>query len=119
MVQVSPLRPRFIRNSIEDPFLKKIQTSGKKWVILTDETGEPRLSLNSDAFLRSMLFDEMGFNPQKFCHRPIIIKDSKTTLGEAMTRLKVFSERLGDDVIDEDTIVFWSMKNGLSPDQIF
>ena len=96
-----------IRHSIEDPFLRKIQASGKKWVVLTDETGEPRLSLNSDAFLRSMLFEEIEFVPLKFCHRPIIIKDSKTTLGEAMARLKVFSESLGDDVIDEDAIVFW------------
>ena len=34
-----------IRHSTEDPFLRKIQASGKKWVVLTDETGEPRLKL--------------------------------------------------------------------------
>ncbi len=46
--------------------------------------------------------------PLKFCHRPIIIRDSKISLGETITRLKVHPERLDDDVIDEDIIVFWS-----------
>ncbi|MCK4786437.1 MAG: hypothetical protein KAV87_21950 [Desulfobacteraceae bacterium] len=63
--------------------------------------------MNPDAFLRSVLFGEAEFNPLKFCHSPIIIRDSKTSLGEAIARLKVYPERLGDDVIDEDIIVFW------------
>jgi len=95
------------KHSCEDPFLKKVQESGKKWIILTDATGEPQLTLNSDAFIRSVFFEKNALNPLKFCHRPIIIKDPKTSLGEAMLRLKVHPERLGDDVIDEDIIVFW------------
>ena len=94
--------------SAEDPFIKKIQESRKKWIILTDTTGEPQLTLNSDAFLRSVLFDENEFNPLKFCHRPIIIREPKTSLGEAITKLKVYPVRLGDDVIVEDIIVLWS-----------
>ena len=74
---------------------------------MTDAAGEPQLVLNSDAFLRSVLFGEAEFNPLEFCHRPMIIRDSKTFLGEAITRLKVHPERLGDDVIDEDIMVFW------------
>ena len=94
----------------KDPFVKKIQESGKKWIVLTDETGEPRLTINSDAFIRSALFEEMAFDPLKFCHRPIIIKDSGTSIGEAMALLKVHPKRFGDDVIDEDVIVIWSDK---------
>ena len=95
------------KHSCEDPFLKKIQASEKKWIILTDATGEPQLTLDSDAFLRSILSKEAEFNPLNLCHRPIIFKDSKTSLGEAIVRLKVYPERLGDDVIDEDIILFW------------
>ena len=95
-------------HAYKDPFLKKIAESRKKWIILTDETGEPRLTLNSDAFLRSVLFERNEFNLLKFCHRPIVIKDSKTYLGEVMARLKVYPQRLEDDVIDEDIIVLWS-----------
>ena len=95
------------KRSFEDPFLKKVQGSEKKWIILTDVTGEPRLALDSDAFVRSVLFGETDFNPLKLCHRPIIFRDPKTSLGEAIVRLKVHPERLGDDVIDEDIILFW------------
>lgn len=102
-----PVFPQ-IEHSCEDPFLKKVEESGKKWIILTDEMGEPQYTLNSDAFLRSALFDKKGFDPLLFCHRPIIVRDSAICLGDAITRLKVYPERLGDDVIDEDIIVFWS-----------
>jgi len=96
------------KHSCEDPFLKKIQAGGKKWIILTDSTGEPQLTLNSDAFLRLVLSEEAEFNPIKLCHKPIIFRDSKTSLGEAIVRLKVYPKHLGDDVIDEDIILFWS-----------
>jgi metal transporter CNNM len=95
------------KRSCEDPFLKRIQANEKKWIILTDATGEPQLALDSDAFLRSVLSEEAEFNPLKLCHRPIIFRDSKTSLGEAIVRLKVYSERLGDDVVDDDIILFW------------
>ena len=85
-----------------------VLNSGKKWIILTDATGEPQYTLNSDAFLRSAFFERKGFDPLLFCHRPILIRDSKIRLGEAIARLKVYPERLGDDVIDEDIILFWS-----------
>jgi metal transporter CNNM len=96
-----------ITSSCDDAFLNKIQDSGKKWVILTDASFEPKLTLDSDAFLRSALFKQTEFNPLQFCHRPIIIKDSKTSLGAVMSRLKVYPERISDDVIDEDIILFW------------
>ena len=96
-----------IKQSCEDEFLRRLQASEKKWIILTDLAGEPKLALNSDAFLRSALFEGNEFNPLRFCHRPIIIKDSNRSLGEAMARLKVHSERVGDDVIDEDIIILW------------
>lgn len=94
--------------SCEDSFLKRIQASDKKWVILTDTTGEPKLALDSDAFLRSLLSEEAELNPLRLCHRPIIFRDPKTSLEEAMVRLKVYPERLGDDVVDDDVILLWS-----------
>jgi hypothetical protein len=93
--------------SCEDPFLNKVQESGKKWIILTDATGEPHFALNAHTFLRSALFEKTTFDPFKCCHRPIVIRDARMFLGEALVHLKVYPKRLGDDVIDEDIIVFW------------
>ncbi len=93
--------------SAKDPFLKRIQSSQKKWVVLTDNNNEPRAIVNSDEFLRAALFGGRHFNPLHYCHRPIIVRDDQTPLGEVIPKLKVQPERSDDDVIDEDIILFW------------
>ncbi len=102
-----PVFPAFERNA-SDPFINKIHASGKKWVIITDDADEPQLVLDADGFLRAALIDDKPFQPYAFCHRPIIIKDAYTKLGNVIWRLKVKPEAAGDDVIDNDVVVVWS-----------
>ena len=90
-----------------DPFLRKVHQSGEKWVILTDEAGEPRLVLDSDGFLRHALFDSDSLHPLAYCHRPIIVRNPELRLGDAIEQLEVRPERPGDDVIDHDIILVW------------
>jgi metal transporter CNNM len=99
-----------ITQDYNDAFLKKVHNGRKKWTVLVDEKQIPRLALDSNAFLRSALFGEKDiFNPQKFCHKPIIIPDTESKLGNALQQLKVFPEKPGDDVIDEDIILVWGV----------
>jgi metal transporter CNNM len=102
-------RPQFpqISPSIEDPFLNRINSSGKKWVILVDRDGDPRMVLESDRFLRDALFNPSLFKPEAYCHRPIIVRRGLTSLGEVLPLLRVHPEHRGDDVIDEDIILYW------------
>jgi hypothetical protein len=93
--------------SVTDPFLKLIQSSQKKWVVITDNSSEPKVILNSDSFLRGALFGDPHFNPLHYCHSPIVVKDEKAKLGEVIPILKVNPERFDDDVIDRDIIIFW------------
>ncbi len=90
-----------------DPFLRQIQLSGEKWVIVTDETDTPRLVLDADAFLRAALFQEKEIDPLVFCHEPVIITDITFPLGEMLRRFRVEPERPGDDVIDKDVVLVW------------
>ncbi|MBG56429.1 MAG: Mg2+ and Co2+ transporter CorB [Deltaproteobacteria bacterium] len=102
-----PVFPIFQR-SPEDPFLNQVQNSGKKWVILTSIEGTPRLVLNADLFLRDALFGVEPFRPYSYCHRPIVVSDSKTPLGEVINKLRVHPEHSEDDVIDNDLILCWN-----------
>lgn len=102
-----PVFPEFER-SPSDPFLQQIQSSGKKWVIITDESDEPHLVLDSDGFLRSALFNEKIGHPYAYCHRPIIVKDPHIELGNVILKLRVRPETAEDDVIDHDVILVWS-----------
>ena len=101
-----PVFPVFERTP-EDPFLLKIQESGKKWVILTSVDGYPRLVLNADLFLRDALFGKEPFRPYSYCHRPIVVSDAVTPLGEVIQKLRVHPEHSEDDVIDNDLILCW------------
>ena len=105
-IENKPICPK-IERSATDPFLKSIQASQKKWVIFTDSNGEPKMTLDCNRMLRAALFEQEPLNPIFFCHRPIVIRDESVKLGDVVPRLKVHPERSGDDVIDEDIILFW------------
>ncbi len=99
--------PKFER-SPGDPFLRQVDASGKKWVIVTDLGGEPVFVLDAHHFLRDALFDELEHDPSAYWHRPIVVRDLRTRLGDVIGHMKVAPERPGDDVIDNDMILVWS-----------
>ena len=102
----TPVFPNFARTT-SDPFLQSIEVSGKKWVIIIDIGGEPHLVLDSDGFLRDVLFEEKEIDPLWYCHRPIVVKDTNLPLGKVLWRLKSYSHRTDTDAIDRDIILVW------------
>jgi metal transporter CNNM len=92
----------------DDPFLRQIDASGMKWVIVTDSAGEPVFVLDAHHFLRDALFGELDSDPSAYWHRPIIVRDPKARLGDVIGLMKVTPERSGDDVIDHDLILVWN-----------
>lgn len=88
-----------------DPFLKSIEKSGKKWVVLTDSHAEPILILDSDSFIRHALFKSPPPDPFWYCHKPIIIKDAGTSLGSILHKFETLKPH--DDTIEEDIILLW------------
>jgi len=104
--QGRPVLPEFARTN-DDPFLQRVQASGKKWVIITSPEGEPCLVMDAHRFLRGALLDGAAFNPDAYWHRPIVVRDPNTPLGEVIGRLKVHPQSPEDDVVDEDFILLW------------
>ena len=101
-----PVFPEFLP-SVDDPFLQKVQASGRKWVILVDSEATPRLVLDADAFLRETLFQAGTPDPYSFCHRPLLATRPDEPLGAVIRRLQVEPESKEDDVIDRDLILLW------------
>jgi metal transporter CNNM len=101
-----PMLPKF-EPSPNDPFLRLLDASGKKWVIIVDAAGQPRLVLDAHHFLRDALFNELFVDLETYWHRPIIVTDMRTPLGEVIWRMKVKPEHSEDDVIDNDMILVW------------
>jgi hypothetical protein len=99
--------PKFER-SPDDPFLRRVDASGKKWVIVTDLKGEPVFVLDSDQFLRDALFNQLDTDLNAYWHRPIVVRDPQIKLGEVIGCMKVDPERPDDDVVDNDLILVWT-----------
>ena len=98
-----------VSSSVSDPFLREVQASGHKWVVLTDTEGFPRLVLDADGFLRAALFQaESAVNAYDFCHRPILVQDPLLPLGDVISQLKSGHAPKSDQVIDHDIILVWS-----------
>jgi metal transporter CNNM len=102
------LRLPQISQHADDPFLRRINACGRKWVVITDTDGAPQLALCVPELLRAALFDPVPPDPGRFCHRPIIVTDRAVRLGQIIGRLRVHPEHPGDDVIDEDVIIVWA-----------
>ncbi len=94
-----------------DPFFQKVQASQKKWVIITDPAGAPQFILDADGFLREALFNPGHLNPNDYCHRPLIVYDGQTQLGEVVWKLEVKPVHPADDVIDKDIILLWDKED--------
>jgi len=102
-----PVFPSF-ESSADDPFLRQVQESRRKWVVITDTEDVPRLVLDADAFLREALFGDSSPDPYSFCHRPLVVTNDALPLGTLIRRLRVDPEGSDDDVIDEDLILLWN-----------
>jgi len=112
--------PEFEKNE-NDPFIRQVNSSGRKWVIFTDMTGFPSLVLDADGFIRSQAFSERTGSIQDFSHKPYVITDPKTTLGQAIKKLKINMNASSDDPIKHDVLLFWGddMKRVITGADVF
>jgi hypothetical protein len=102
-----PLFPDF-KPSREDPFIEAVNASGKKWVIIVDSEGEPSLVVNANEFLRAVLFASGPVQVSRFCHRPVVVHDTRQLLGKVLSRLMAVGQKGGDDMIEHDLVLVWA-----------
>jgi hypothetical protein len=107
-LQVDLDLPRFpeIEPRADDPFLKQINAAGKSWVVLVDPDGEPQLALHVDQFTRAALYGSHPLDPYQYCHRPVIVRDQTTTLGDVIRDLKLAAAN-SDEQIRNDVVLIW------------
>ncbi|HEY7928489.1 MAG TPA: DUF21 domain-containing protein [Steroidobacteraceae bacterium] len=102
-------QPRFpdFRASVEDQFLRRVQASGKRWVVITNPRGEPQAVLDAHRFLRDALLGR-DIDPHLYVHAPIILRDAATPLGKVLGQLTLRSTPEAADVLDHDVILLWA-----------
>lgn len=97
------------KNEPEDEFIQQINKSSEKWIIITNESGQPTLVLDADGFIRTTLFCVDFKTIMDFCHTPLVITESSTNLGEVLQELKAKIDKLNDMPIEKDIVLFWTV----------
>jgi metal transporter CNNM len=100
-----PVFPAHDRSQ-DDPFIRKLAASRKKWIVLTDDDGQPRLLLNANAFLRDFLVLGSDVALGDYCHRPAVVTRPTETLDKALGILATL--RAKDAGHDETVMLLWS-----------
>jgi len=91
--------------SSEDDFAQRIQASGKKWVVLTDPSGTPKLLLDSDRFLREA-FSKESADPRDYCIEPIVTTDALATLEQTL----ITANLAENDSPEKGVILLWGVE---------
>jgi len=104
-----PVFPSFNRDP-SDPFLQKVEASGKKWVVITSPADEPVMVLDADHFLRDAVYKKGPFIPLSYCHFPVVVRSPKTRLERVIRQFRVYPQHPEDDVIDQDLILYWGQE---------
>jgi hypothetical protein len=99
----NPVFPDY-ENTPDDPFLRQLQASGKRWVLIAHDEGVPLCALDSTAFLRAALFSSGRIDPQDYCCAPILVSSRNTNLSQVLGKLKAAS---ADDRLQHDLILLW------------
>ena len=102
-----PIVPDVVRDRT-DAFINQVNASGKKWVILTDSNGAPKLLLDADGYLRSALLGTEPLDPYLYCHRPIVVDNDQEPLDRVIAELKGGMEPSGDLAIAKDIVLLWT-----------
>ena len=86
-------------------FLERVQSSGKKWVVLADTDGKPHLVLNADRFSRLLLMEaNEAIDPSEYCVEPIITTNAEDTLGGVLLNAKLADTKSPDTGV----ILLWA-----------
>jgi hypothetical protein len=89
-------------------FLKAVDKNRLKWAIIVDESGDPKLVLEIDGYVREALSTREDVNAYAYCHRPIIVTNPETALDEVLDQFVVEAEHGDDHVVDRDVILYWT-----------
>jgi hypothetical protein len=90
-----------------DAFIQQLNKSEEPGIVFPDKTGEPKLALDTDGFLRSELFCNKCEGIEKFCHVPLIYNDKNTTLDVIIKGLRDKSDIDSDKPIEKNIVLLW------------
>ena len=82
-----------------ESFVEKVNGSSCKWMVISNDSNEPLLVLDADAFCRSVMRESEQVDPLSFCKEPLVIGEAGYTLGRALMDLKKAPAEVTKEII--------------------
>lgn len=104
------LRINFKSNAT-DPFLQKLLNCRCEWMVLLDESGQPKLALDVNRFIKAVFAQDKKVKVRDFCVEPIVVVEPDVKVSAV---LKHFVKKTKLNITDTNTdgavVVYWHKK---------
>jgi len=98
-VIVQPVEKGGVSFQPYESFVEEVNGSSCKWMVISNDSNEPLLVMDADAFCRSTMRESTQVDPLRFCKEPLIIREADYTLGRALLDLKKAPTEVTKEVI--------------------
>jgi hypothetical protein len=96
---------------------RELASTSYRWGILVDSGNMPIWAIESDAFLRAVFTaGDTEVDPRQFCHKPVVVTNPGTRLGEVIARLKSPVEAQSDAPTPRRVILLWGERKRIITD---
>lgn len=94
----------------DEALLKKINQSGKKWVVITNPENQPVIVIDADGLMRACFDVNIAVRPADHIYKPLIVTDPETRVGKVIRQLKGKADPDSDRPIKVDVLLYWGDK---------
>lgn len=98
-VMIRPVQNGQVDVQDYDDFMAEVNDSSFKWMVIANDSEQPLLVLDADAFCRSAMRGSEPVDPLSFCKEPLIIRESGRTLGQALMDLKKAPTQVAKEIV--------------------
>jgi len=92
--------------------VKSLTKHPSLWAVIVGERGKPQLVINTTEYLCSLYAKQSDaineVDIYDFCHRPIVVTESQTTLDDVLGEFVVEATDKDDHVVDRDVVIYWT-----------
>lgn len=89
-------------------WIESLKNHPCKWAVIVGENDMPQLVLNTTEYLSALYSSGGAASVYDYCHRPIVVDDSESTLDDVLGDFAVEAEDVNDHIIDRDVVLYWT-----------
>ncbi len=97
----------------EDPFLSKLLACESEWMLLLDESGDPKLVLDVACFIKAVFATQKTINVRDYCIKPMVVTDKDAKVSTVLKNFVAKPTQKKDKPCSSEAtvVIYWSKKD--------